>query len=124
MSTTLSGGMAQDMAYAANKRLAQSVGSKSGALFRQAASNTSQALTAASIVSDGKSAVAATVYCETKAVRVAIGGTDPTQGTEAVGIVLEPGDTFYLDCPEDVASFRFINAADGEIGILQVIPRF
>lgn len=57
MSTTLSGGMVNDLAYAANKRLAQSVGSKSGALFRQVATDTSQALTPASIVSGGKSAV-------------------------------------------------------------------
>lgn len=125
MATSLSTKSVQDLLHIVLRRMAASIGSHSGPSFRVASTDTAQALSTADITDIyGNLAVAATVVCETNAIRVAVGGTVPTQGATGVGVELAAGDSFYLDCPEDVLSFQFISSASGTHGALQVIPRF
>lgn len=125
MATSLGLKSVQDLLHIALRRLAQSLGSSSGKSFRVASTDTAQSFSPSDITNIfSNSAVAATVVCETNAIRIALGGAVPTQGATGLGVELAVGDSFYLDCPEDVASFQFISSASGTHGALQVIPRF
>jgi len=69
-------------------------------------------------------AVAVLITCEENDIRFALGGTEPTQGASPVGHLLAAGQSIRLTNPEQVSTFRFINATSGQNGVLQVTPEF
>jgi len=97
--------------------------------YRHVATDASQGLTASKLIDTGSSphpnrVKQALITVETYAVRVAFGGTTPTQGASGVGHSLEVNDSISLDSWDAISSFRFINETNGEAGVLQVTLGF
>ena len=62
------------------------------------------------------------ITCETANVRVAIG--TPTQGAAGLGKLLYPGDVLTVPGNSDCRALRWISAANGVPGALQITPRY
>lgn len=92
--------------------------------FRMASTNAVQRLTAAKLVTEaGKRCTRAVVAVETNSVRVSW-GADPTQGAGSLGVTLNSGDVLTLESPAAVEGMRFLSAAAGTHGVLQVSVEF
>lgn len=115
----------QDLKYMAMQRLSQAFGAPSGATRRIAVTDTAQALPAA-VLEDawGNAASAVAISVEGADIRVAFGGTTPALGASPIGHIYQAGERIALNCPEDVASFRFINAMEGIASVLQVTAKY
>lgn len=114
-----------DLTYEAMRRLSQTTALKSGPTFRVASSDTAQTITSTYITDpEGFQAVRALVTVESNNVRIAFGGTVPTQGATPVGHVVSAGQTLIIDNPTDLATFRFINATASSNGVLQITPGY
>lgn len=94
---------------------------KAGTTFEQASTDTSQALTAASIKVGGKNAQGAIITVEDNTIRYAF-GTAPTQA--GLGHSAAAGTKIVLDSSSLVHAFRFISAVAATPGSLQVTPIF
>lgn len=105
----------------ANRKLDQALGAVGVQTKRIASTDTAAGFDGADLTDANYGIVrSALITVETNAVRIAFGGTAPTQGASAVGHVLAAGESIFLDGPEDVRSFQFISAVGGAHGVLQV----
>ena len=95
------------------------------ATYRVATGDTATGLAANKLTSatTGRRMMAATLAVETANVRIAI-GTDPTQGASGTGILLYPGDVLRVVGIENLADLRYISAANGVAGAIQVMPEY
>ena len=75
--------------------------------------------------SSGSHARQALVYVETAAIRACWDGSTPTitAGT-GIGVVLNPGDSIYLETPKEIQQFRAINAVASNGATLQAFYQY
>jgi len=93
-----------------------------GATFSVASTDTATALAADKLTNTaGKPMVAATFICETNNIRIAI-GTDPTQA--GLGWLLYVKDVIRIIGIENLANLKYISAAAGVAGKLQILPEY
>lgn len=112
---------AADYEAAAARKISQAVGSIPTQTKRIASTDTAQGFDAADLVDAFESrVVAALVTFEGDDIRVAFGGTEPTQGVSGVGHLMADGGSIYLEGPEEVNSFQFISAVAATPGVVQV----
>ena len=57
-------------------------------------------------------------------VAVVWGGTTPTQGASAIGLVLDPGDSVRVVGEFNCETFQHISSEAGLAGVIQLIPGY
>lgn len=102
---------------------------RAGVAARLTGSDSAQSLAAGVITesTSGKSITDLLVQCDpsqSNSMRVTWGGTSPTQGASAIGIVLDPGDVIRLVGSHNASTFEYINATNGSNGVLQIVPGY
>jgi len=90
---------------------------RAGTTQSKASTDTAQLLTDAVTIPNG--CISAVITCETNNVRIAF-GTNPTQA--GLGHLLYVGQSYKIGNPQAVRDFRFISAANGVHGLIQVTP--
>ncbi len=83
-----------------------------------------QVFTLAQYASNGIPAIAAFITCEDQGVRYCFGGETPTQGAAGLGHVLAANSDIYLNNPQLVQTFSFINEANATVATIQVTFEF
>jgi len=93
-----------------------------GTTFTQTSTNTSAALTAASLLSDnGNRAIAALITCEDNDVKFVFGTTPVSEG---LGHTLGVGDSVMINNSGGLKSMRIISAVADSHGVLMITPFF
>jgi len=96
---------------------------KSGSTYRVASTDTAAGLAAGVLSETTMGPIdSVTITCETNNVRVAIG--TPTQGATGTGCLLLAGDIFEVEGYSDCAALKWISAASGVHGALQITPHY
>lgn len=91
---------------------------------RFTASDAATALPANYVVQNNRHARFATITVETNDLRIALGGTAPTQGGAAVGHLIKQGDALQLETQHEISSLLYINAVAATNCVFQITLLF
>jgi len=95
-----------------------------GPTVRIASTDTATALPTSVLTVLGVSTRGAIISVETYAIRVAFGGTTPTQGASGVGHYIEAGGGIRVYGLTAMQNLKYINSTNGQNAIIQVTPLY
>lgn len=95
-----------------------------GPTVRMASSDVAQSFPA-NVLADtaGEPSDSVLITCESNDIRIGW-MTTPTQGASGVGHLMANGDAFRIVGRDNILRFKFISAASGVHGVLQITPEY
>lgn len=100
------------------------ISGKPNKTYRIAATDVAQGFTQARYVKDSTAAIGALITCEDNDIRFTFGTSTPTQGATGLGHVLHKDQSFKLNNPYAISTFKFLNKTNGSDGAIQVSFEF
>ena len=98
-----------------------------GVTVRVDTTDVAQGLSSAMLVKDRRNLMELTVQCEPSqgnAARICWGDTSPSQGENAIGLYLSPGDVVRITGEVSCATVKHISAVNDNASALQLIPGY
>jgi len=98
-----------------------------GVATRITTTNTAAELAAGLVLKGARKLTEILVQCDPRqdnSIACAWGGTTPTQGGSAIGVVLDPGDSIRIVGEFNCSTFQHISSEAGLVGVIQLIPGY
>lgn len=103
-------------------QISRTIGGRPGITTRLATTDAVQTIASSLMALNGKAIIGLDIYVDAQAVRYAF-GVDPVEdGSTYLGRKVAATGLIELTSFEQIANFRFISAASGSHGVLQLMP--